>query len=329
MSEKTWVLCLGNQKGGCAKTTDTLNIAYCLANEHHKKVLVLDLDSQASLSIDLGLNVTDENFNTIDQLLGARVKGEINEFKWRWVKDFIYTPTYNTRKKIKGVWQNAKEKFGFDVMPSSTDLAMVDLQMSMAASSNPSGKIYLFYIRDLINSIKANADYDFILMDTPPALSAITTNAMSAATAVIVPSNLELMSFRGIKTFKESVDFVMETANSLGYEHRGILGILLSSYSERRSVDKALEEYVHDFYPIPTFTTQIRDSADARRAVASGLLFVMINKKAREDYNNVSKEIIYALEDPKGWQKKTKEVWENVKKQRKEEASQPKKRGKK
>ena len=125
------------------------------------------------------------------------------------------------------------------------------------------------------------------------------------------------MSFRGIHSFKESADFAQAIAQNHGVNHRGILGILLSLYSERRSVDKALEEYVHEFYPTPTFQQQIRESSDARRANAEGLLFCQINKKAREDFDKLIDEIEFAINDQEGWEKKTEEVWNEIKEQRK------------
>ena len=73
----TRVICLGNQKGGCAKTSDCLNIAYSFANTKGYKVLLIDLDSQGSASLNVGINVADEEVNTIDELLGAYVKKEI------------------------------------------------------------------------------------------------------------------------------------------------------------------------------------------------------------------------------------------------------------
>ena len=81
-------------------------------------------------------------------------------------------------------------------------------------------------------------------------------------------------------------------------------------------IDKALEEYVHEFYPTPTFQHQIRESSDARKANAEGLLFAQINKKAKEDFDAVCKEIEYALSDKEGWEKKTKEIWDEIKRQR-------------
>lgn len=315
----TKVITLGNQKGGCSKTTDCLNIAYCLANTKHYRVLLIDLDSQGSSSLNVGINITDEDVNTIDILLDAYVKREITEFLWEDVKNFIYAPTYMARKRTEGTnkWETVELPFGFDVMPSSLPLSLVELQMSLAASKTQSGKINLYYLYDLVECIKTNANYDYIIIDTPPALGSLSMNAMAAAVdGIIVPSNLDIMSFRGIQSFKESADYVQEFSTAHNINHRGILGILLSLYSERRSVDRALEEYVHEFYPTPTFQTTIRESSDAKRANADGLLFSQINKKAKEDFDNLVDEIEFAINNKEGWEEKTEEVWKKIKAER-------------
>ncbi len=316
--KSTKVICLGNQKGGCAKTTDCLNIAYCFANTKKYKVLLIDLDSQGSASLNVGINITDDNVNTIDVLLGAYVRREITHFDWEDVKNFIYTPSYFTRKRVPGTtrWESTDEPFGFDVMPSALPLSLVELQMALAANGTNDGKIYIYYLYDLVQCIKENTDYDYIIIDTPPALGSLSMSAMMASDGIIVPSNLDIMSFRGIQSFKESADYVKEVASRRGINHRGIIGILLSLYSERRSVDKALEEYVHEFYPTPTFQHQIRESSDAKKANAEGLLFCQISKKAREDFDNLIDEIEFALNDEEGWLKHNEEVWTKIKQQR-------------
>lgn len=315
----TKVICLGNQKGGCSKTTCCLNIAYTYANTKGEKVLLIDLDSQGSSSLNVGINITDENVNTIDELLGAYVRREITSFDWEDVKNFIYTPTYMARKRVSNStkWETVSLPFGFDVMPSALPLSLVELQMSLVARG---GKIYSYYLYDLVECIKANTEYSVIIIDTPPALGSLSINAMCCAqSGIIVPSNLDIMSYRGISSFKESAEYVQRAAQERGLEHRGILGILLSLYSERRSVDKALEEYVHEFYPTPTFSQQIRESSDAKRANAENLLFCMINKKAKEDFDNLVDEIDFAINDKEGWEKKTEETWQKIKAKRQAE----------
>ena len=317
--KKTKTICLGNQKKKKKKTTDCLNIAYSMANTKHKKVLLIDLDSQGSASLNLGINITDENINTIDELLGAYVDRQFTHFDWEDVKEFIYRPTFTTKQRVEGTlrWETVTKPFGFDIMPSALPLATVELKMSLAAGNTESKKIYSHYLYDLVKCIEENADYDYIIIDTPPALGALSMNAMAAATeGIIVPSNLDIMSFRGIQSFKKSADYIQQFSEQNNIRHRGVLGILLSLYSERRSVDRALEEYVHDFYPTPTFKQQIRESSDAKKANADGLLFSQISRKARKDFDELADEIEFAIENKEAWEKKSAEVWEKIKEER-------------
>ena len=317
------IIAIANQKGGVGKTTASLNIAYCLANTKGYKVLLIDLDSQGSSGLNLGIDVFDENVRCIEELLDKVVSGEETSFRWDEVKEYIQTPTFMTRKRVEGKpnWETVNEPFGFDIIPSSLPLALVELRMGIKASNTSSGKINHYYVTNLIECIKENTDYDYIIIDTPPALGSLSINAMSAATSgIIVPSNLDIMSFRGIKSFEESANYAKRSCiEKRKVHHNGILGILLLLYSERRTVDRALETYVHEFYPTPTFTTQIRESSDCRRANASGVLFAQINKKARADFDKLIDEIEFAINDPKGWEEKSNEVWEQVKKNRGEQ----------
>lgn len=320
MENKTKVIALGNQKGGCAKTTDCLNIALSYSNKG-KKVLLIDLDSQGSASSNLSVPITDDSVNTIDELLGAYVRREIDKFEWEDVKNFIIEPTYITRVRVPNTiqWETKMEKFGFSLIPSSLPLSLVELQMSIAGGASSDRRIYSYYLYDLIECIKQSFDYDYIIIDTPPSLGGLSINAMTAAVdGIIIPSNLDIMSFRGIQSFKESAEFVQEVAERKGIKHRGILGILLSLYSEKRSVDRALEEYVKEFYPTPTFKTTIRESTDAKRANAEGLLFSQINKKAKEDFDALTDEIDFAINNKEEWEQRNKEVWEELKKKRSE-----------
>lgn len=319
--KETKVICNANQKGGIGKTTSTLNIGY-MFGQKGKKVLLIDLDSQNTLSGAVGISSIDEDINTIDELLGAYVRREIETFDWDEVSDFIYTPKFLTRRRVGNStkWETVYEPFGFDVIPSALPLSLVELQMSMASSANASGKIYSYYLYDLIECIKQNADYDYIIIDTPPALGALSINAMTASTSgIIIPSNLDIFSFRGIQSFKESADFVVNSAHQKGVKHNGILGILLSLYSERRTVDRALEEYVYSYYPVGLFSTNIRESSDAKKANAEGLLFAQFNKKAREDFDKLTDEIDFAIDHPEEWSKMVKEKYDAIVKERNKE----------
>lgn len=291
------VLCCGNQKGGVSKTTCTLNICYSLANEYDYKVLLIDMDSQGSSSLNLGIDVAAEEVHTIDDVLEPYVLGKTKQISWDALKQCIYTPTYQDRMRDpdnKMRWMQVTLPFGFDIIPAALYLSAVEMMMGVVGGATGKG-INQFYLRDVINVIRQNTNYDFVIIDTPPSLGALSINALAAAEdGVIIVSNLDVMSMRGITTFIEST----ETVQQYNPDHRGILGILLSLYSDRRSVDRSIEQWVKEFLPIPTFDTRIPETADVKKANSSMLLVSQLNKKAKTAFDDVCAEIIYATEHP-------------------------------
>lgn len=295
--KKTYVLCFGNQKGGVAKTTSTLNVAYQLANAYHKKTLLIDMDSQGSASLNVGIDISNDNVNTIDILLERLVKRQVSSIPWPELKEFIYTPTFTDRvrnplEKMK--WMDIQRPFGFDIIPSSLYLSVVELEMGLAGGASGKG-ISADYLKAIIRTIKENADYDYIVIDTPPSLGALSLNSMAAAEdGIIITSSVDLMSIRGVGTFISTA----ETVKKINPNHRGILGILLSLYSERRLVDRSIESWVKEFLPIPTFDTRIPETSNVKKANSSMLLVSQIDKKMNDAFRSFTGEIIYATTHP-------------------------------
>ena len=291
------ILTVGNQKGGVGKSTISLNLCYSLANTYGKKVLLIDMDSQGSSSLNLGIDISDEDINTIDMLLEPVVTQQTKTFDWDEVKDYIYTPTYQNRKRDpenRMQWVTIATPFGFDCIPSSLHLSVVELQMGLIGGMT-NRSIYAYYLRDLLDVIQQHVDYDYVVIDTPPSLGSLSVNAMAAAKdGIIVTSNTDVMSLRGVDSFIESA----ETVKRLNKNHRGIIGILLSLYSERRTVDRAIDDWVESFLPIPTFKTRIPESSDVKKANSSMVLFSQINKKGKAAFDAFAAEVIAAVEHP-------------------------------
>ena len=292
-----YVLTIGNQKGGVSKSTSCLNLSYALSNYCNKKVLLIDMDSQGSAGLNLGLDIADDNIHTIEELLEPMVKGQIRMQPWEAIKQCIYTPTFEDRERDPDnqmQWKVIQKPFGFDIIPSSLYLSVVELTMGIVGGASGRG-INMFYLKTITDEIERYSDYDFCIIDTPPSLGALSINSMAAAKdGIIIASNLDVMAIRGIDSFIES----SETVKMANPEHRGILGILLALYSDRRIIDRSIDEWVKRFLPIPTFDSRIPESADAKKANSANLLFSQINKKGREAYINLANEIIYAVENP-------------------------------
>lgn len=292
----TYVLTLGNQKGGCSKSSSTINLAYALALKG-KKVLVIDMDSQGSASLNLGIDIGDEETNTIDEILDDMIMNPGKDAEWDDVKRFIYEPTFPDRKRNPENpmrWMDCRTSFGFYIMPSSLNLSVVELKMGLAGGVTRQG-IRTDYLSKITDCIAKNTDIEYILIDTPPSLGALSMNAMAAAKdGVIVVSNLDVMSVRGISTFIETTD----TIKKLIPGHRGIIGIMFSLYVDRRIIDRSIDDWAKDFLPIPTFNTHIPESGSFKKANSAMLLASQIDKKISKAFEDLADEIIFATENP-------------------------------
>jgi len=168
------VISLLNQKGGVAKTTSAVNIGAGLA-ALGKKVLLIDLDPQANLTISIGLNL-EEPRKTIYDLL----KGDAN------LKDTIET------------------QGNIEIIPSTLDLAGADTELAGAVGRELLLKKHLSKV----------TGYDFILIDCPPSLGLLTLNALTACKEVFIPVAAEYLALQGMRKLLETIDLVKSELNT-------------------------------------------------------------------------------------------------------------------
>lgn len=291
-----YVLAVANQKGGVGKTTTAINLAYAMSKAG-KKVLVIDMDMQGSASLNLGIDTEDDETNTIDVLMEERIKRPDSAVDWANVKQYIYEPTFPDRKRdplnhMK--WIDCKTPFGFYILPSSLRLSVAELHMGLAGGATRKG-LRSDYLSKVTDCISNNTDLDYIIIDTPPSLGAMSLNSIAAATSgCIIVSSLDVMAVRGIATFIETT----ETIKRLIPGHRGILGIVLGLYSDRRIIDRSIDEWVKDFLPIPTFDTRIPDSQSFKKANSAMMVACQLDKKIDAAYQSLASEIMFAVENP-------------------------------
>jgi len=178
------VISIANQKGGVAKTTTTLNLGAALA-ERGRRVLIIDLDQQGSLTMSAGLD-PDALDQTVYTVLSSHADPKEKHPR---ALDTIVQPT---------------EAAGLDLAPANIELAALDLELTRAYNREHILKAALAPLRDR---------YDYILLDCPPSLGLLVVNALAAADEVIIPLQADYLATKGVKLLLESIEAVTEKLN--------------------------------------------------------------------------------------------------------------------
>ena len=301
---ETKVISVINQKGGVGKTTTTANLAYALS-KMGLKVLTIDFDQQASLTNYLNFGLDGSYYYSIYELLikiFRDISPEEDEELSRCsleelIEKTIIRPTYLVRELQvdddgRKAVVNAQKEFGFDLLPASLELA--DFELELAQSPDFSKKAY--YLNALIDAILDCRQYDYSLIDCNPSLGVLTMNAIVAGLdGILIPTNLDLMSTRGIMSLLgkiADVQNVLYKATKGALFHKGVIGIIMNLYSDKRVVDRKLSADIDNFYPLYVFKSAIPDSALAKRAVLEGVIYSMKYAKAEKAYDALAKELI-------------------------------------
>jgi chromosome partitioning protein len=201
-------IALMNQKGGVGKTTTTVNLGAALA-ELGKRVCLIDLDPQAHLTINYGIDPKPELVSLYNVLVDE-------------------TPI---EQAIHPVGEGGENLW---IVPSSIDLAAAEIELVTVM-----GREML-----LRNSIEAaKLDYDFLLMDCPPSLGLLTINALSAATEVIIPMQPHFLALQGVAKLLETVQLVNKRMNP----KLSVTGIALTMYDSQTKLTSEVVNEISTF----------------------------------------------------------------------------------
>lgn len=247
------IITVANQKGGVGKTTSAVNLAAGLGY-YGKRTLLVDIDPQGNATSGVGFDKRSIEKSTYDILL-AQAKAE----------EAILHAKYNK----------------LDLMPAGIDLAAAEFEIMDAPDR-------LQRLKKALLTVKPG--YDYIIIDCPPSLGIITTNALTACDSVLVPIQCEYYALEGLSQLMNSVRYVKRKLN----EHIYIEGVLLTMYDGRLNLTQQVVSEVKQFFPKKVFGTVIPRGVRLSEAPSFGMPIMYYDKncKGSEAYLGLAQELI-------------------------------------
>lgn len=252
------IIAITNQKGGVGKTTTAINLSACLA-EAGQKVLLVDFDPQGNATSGVGLEK-----GYIDKTVYELMIGECE------IEDCL----------VKEVQSN------LDVLPSDVDLAGAEIELL-----DFDGKEAL--LKKHLEKIKAN--YDYIVIDCPPALSLLTINALTAAHTVVVPIQCEYYALEGLNQVLKTVSLVKKKLNpNLETE-----GVVFTMYDARTNLSLEVVESVKNNLNKNIYKTIIPRNVRLAEAPSHGMPINLYDSRSTgaESYRLLAAEVMSKGED--------------------------------
>lgn len=253
------IISLVNQKGGVGKTTTSINLSASLA-VLGKKILLIDLDPQGNATTGVGFN-----------------KGDIERSVYE---------VFNGSCEIEDAILNTKFK-NLSILPSSLQLAGIDIELLEKGREDPNFQKG-YQLKGQIEKIKEV--FDYVIIDCPPSLGLITTNALSASDSVIIPVQCEFFALEGITQLLNAVMLTQKKLNpTLKLE-----GVLLTMFDSKTNLGIEVIEEIRSYFKEKVYTTIIPRLIRLAEAPSHGKPIIAYDPKSKGSaaYLNLAKEVI-------------------------------------